>query len=167
MGKRIFEICGNFEQNGRYAEPSPSFVGLLAVDENDRFVGYCKELYESNQPEENRLRFLCGGFFGVDHGHKGIVFLKLSNFTRQKPLLYGMADLQKEESGKWLSLYIDDGGIGFDIQGGAIVTTTEKMFSDEEYQAILDKYSELDEREKALADYLNDQFRQFMDYIVQ
>ena len=93
MGKRIFEICGNFEQNGRYAEPSPSFVGLLAVDENDRFVGYCKELYESNQPEENRLRFLCGGFFSVDHGHKGIVFLKLSNFTRQKPLLYGMADL--------------------------------------------------------------------------
>ena len=167
MGKRIFEICGNFEQNGRYAEPSPSFVGSLAVEENDRFVGYCKELYESNQPEENRLRFLCGGFFGVDHGHKGIVFLKLSNFTRQKPLLYGMTDLQKEESGKWLSLRIDDGGIGFDVQGGAIVTATEKMFSDEEYQEILDKYSELDERERALADYLGDQFWQFREYITQ
>ena len=48
---RIFSISGNFIQNGAWSTPDPSFSGKIVVDDNDKFYGYCDELYGKTMSE--------------------------------------------------------------------------------------------------------------------
>ena len=147
MGK-IFLITGNFQQDGKWSEPNPSFSGLIAVDDNGYCRGWCDELYHSKQPSKNKVRYLYGFLAkNRDNGNLGIAFLKLSNYERQTPLHYAMYDLQDETRGEWASLQaLSFECVGFVRQGSAIVKIEEQEYANDAYEGILARFDELERK---------------------
>lgn len=49
MGK-IYQISGSFMQNGKWADPNPSFIGWAygGLFEEDVFYGFCEKLYDKS-----------------------------------------------------------------------------------------------------------------------
>ncbi len=143
MGK-IFKVTGNYKQNGKWATPDPSFVGKIVVDNLGRFCGYCDELYESEQPEENKLRFIYGQFGkSLKNGKDAFVFYKLSNYEEQKPLLYEVIDKEDPSSWKWSALNMHWFSSTFSPQDGAKVDLEELEYSEEEAAAIRGRYGKI------------------------
>ncbi|MBR3233327.1 hypothetical protein IKG12_00480 [Candidatus Saccharibacteria bacterium] len=95
---KIFKISGNFVQNGKWAQPDPSFAGEIAVDDDNTFHGYCNELYNGDAPDIDKTRYLAGKIAtNSKTGKECIAFLKLSNFIEQAPLAYSASG----EEGVW------------------------------------------------------------------
>lgn len=148
---KIFELSGNFQQYGNWAQPDPSFKGEILVDDNGQFTGYCYELYASDSPKINNTRYLVGYYGDNPNSEKGIAFFKLSNLEIQSPLLYVQEDLNEKE-GRWSALrncIVTDGicfGIGYDfsVQGLATLAIRELAYSDDAAEKIKEKYEELD-----------------------
>lgn len=162
MGK-IFKITGNYMQYGMWAIPDPSFAGEIVVDDDNTFKGYCDELYESEQPDENKLRFLFGKFGkSKENSTDGLVFLKLSNFERQSPLLYVVHDFEDQSNNHWAALRIHFDSAEFEPQGAATIKIEEVEYSAEREKAILDKYNQIE-----CEDNLNDSMLDCFDALIQ
>ena len=138
---RIFKISGNFMQYGKWAEPDPSFSGKIVVDKDDEFYGFCEELYDKTGSDINRTRYLAGAFAkNGRNGQLGIAFYKMSNDSRQSPLMYVIPDLANPKSGSWAALSF----FGcFDKQGRAKIVIEEEEYSEEEEVRIKAKYGAL------------------------
>lgn len=103
---RTRRIFGNFEQFGEWSKPDPSFDGHIIIDDDGYFIGYQNELYGAVADMEdlcndlNNIRFVTGYIAnnGKD-GAEGICYLKLSQDSRQSPLLYVIPNIVKE--GEW------------------------------------------------------------------
>lgn len=158
MGK-IFKITGNYVQYGMWAIPDPSFAGEVILCDDGYLRGYCNELYESEQPDENKLRFIFGKF-GVNKksGKDGFVFYKLSNYEMQSPLLYDIQDFEDQSENYWSALRCTFGSVNFTSQGAAKVTLEEIEYSEERAKAILAKYHQIEDE-----DNLNDSMLTFFD----
>ena len=139
---RIFNISGNFMQFGKWSEPDPSFSGKIVVNEEDEFYGFCEELYSSNMSDDNRIRYIAGAFAeNGRNGQRGIAFFKMSNDSKQAPLMYVTPDLMVPESGLWAALSI----FGyFQEQGRSRIVVEEETFSKEVEKSIKTKYDTLD-----------------------
>lgn len=144
---RIFSLSGNFNQNGAWSTPDPSFSGKIVVDDNDEFYGYCEELYEETMSELNRTRYLVGVFAQNDScANKGISFYKLSNEGRQSPLMYVIPDLSdpEQKDATWAAFTRV-----WDYQmvpmGHARINLTEEPFSVDEEKRIREIYEDLDD----------------------
>ena len=139
---RIFNISGNFMQFGKWSEPDPSFSGKIVVNEEDEFYGFCKELYSSNMSDNNRIRYIAGAFAKNGcNGQQGIAFYKMSNDSKQAPLMYVTPDLTDPESGLWAALSI----FGyFQEQGKSRITIEEETFSKDVENSIKAEYDTLD-----------------------
>ena len=158
MGK-IFKITGNYMQYGFWAQPDPSFAGEIVLSDDGYFRGYCYELYESEQPDENKLRFIFGKFGKSKKSSKdGLVFLKLSNYTRQSPLLYVVNDFEDQSDNNWSALRQRPGSIGFESQGAATISIEEIKFTQERSEAIRSTYYQIEDE-----DNLNDSMLTFFD----
>ncbi|MDD3035390.1 MAG: hypothetical protein PHO93_00535, partial [Candidatus Saccharimonadaceae bacterium] len=126
--KRIF---GNFEQFGEWSNPDPSFDGHIIVDDDGKFIGYQNELYGAVAGMEdlcndlNNIRFVTGYIVnnGKD-GAEGVCYLKLSQDSKQSPLLYVIPDITKD--GQWAAGSVDD----FLYRGHARVSLEEVAESD-------------------------------------
>ncbi|MBR5027485.1 hypothetical protein IKX64_02800 [Candidatus Saccharibacteria bacterium] len=136
MGNRIFKLSGNYCLCGSWEDPDPSFVGKIVVKEDGNFVGYCDELYDSDTPDINRVRYLVGYY-----DEEGICFYKLSNYAEQMPLLYADYKLESYKYGAWGGLSPHNGQ--FSRCGAAHLYIIEEPFSSEEEARILRKYGEL------------------------
>ena len=140
MSNRIFIISGSFEQNGEWLEPNPSFKGKIVVEEDGFFRGYCNELYSSDTPEINRVRYIAGHYPPIDKD--AIEFYKFSNYPYQDPLYYQDGWMNEPQSGDWLVYNFLTGK--FMPAGKAHVSVVPVVYSPEEESEILDKYNELD-----------------------
>lgn len=142
---KIFKITGNYMQYGFWAIPTPSFAGELVLCDDGYLRGYCDELYESEQPDENRLRFIFGKF-GVskESNQNGLVFYKLSNYELQAPLLYVIHDFDDPSDNHWLALQDALGTLDFAFQGKAIVSVKELEYDEEKYDSISEKFNQID-----------------------
>ena len=139
---RIFNISGKFMQYGKWSEPDPSFSGKIVVNEEDEFYGFCEERYSSNMSDDNRIRYIAGAFAeNGRNGQRGIAFFKMSNDSKQAPLMYVTPDLMVPESGLWAALSI----FGyFQEQGRSRIVVEEETFSKEVEKSIKTKYDTLD-----------------------
>ena len=139
---RIFNISGNFMQFGKWSEPDPSFSGKIVVNEEGEFYGFCEELYSSNMSDNNRIRYIAGAFAeNGRNGRQGIAFYKMSNDSKQAPLMYVTPDLMVPESGLWAALSI----FGyFQEQGRSRITVEEETFSEDVENSIKAEYGNLD-----------------------
>ncbi|MBQ3352651.1 hypothetical protein IJG91_03305 [Candidatus Saccharibacteria bacterium] len=139
---RIFSISGNFIQNGAWSTPDPSFSGKIVVDDNDKFYGYCDELYEKTMLELNRTRYLIGVFAQNDScTNKGISFYKLSNEGWQSPLMYVIPDLSDPEQkdatwGAFTEIFPWTGIYEMCVMGCAKINLAEEPFSVDEEKRI-------------------------------
>ena len=139
MGK-IFKISGNFEQNEEWTEPG--FIGEIAVDDNNRFFGYCAELYPC--PKEGQERFLYGAFLDDTQNEHGIIFLKLSNWKRQPVLLYTIRDLETQKDGEWKILDRWGEIANINRQGAAVVSIQEVEYDEARYKDIISRFNRID-----------------------
>ncbi len=139
---RIFNISGNFMQFGKWSEPDPSFSGKIVVNEEDEFYGFCEELYSSNMSDKNHIRYIAGAFAkNGRNGRQGIAFYKMSNDSKQAPLMYVTPDLTVPESGSWAALSF----FGyFQEQGKSRITVEEEAFSEDVENSIKAEYNTLD-----------------------
>ena len=145
---RIFSISGNFDQNGAWSTPDPSFSGKIVVDDNDNFYGYCEELYEETMSELNRTRYLVGVFAQNDScAGKGISFYKLSNEERQSPLMYVIPDLSdpEQKDATWAAFTKILRVYQMVPMGHARINLAEEPFSVGEEKRIRGIYEDLDE----------------------
>ena len=146
---RIFNISGNFIQNGAWSTPDPSFSGKIVVDDNDKFYGYCDELYEETMSELNRTRYLVGVFAQNDScAGKGISFYKLSNEVWQSPLMYVIPDLSdpEQKDATWAAFAdVLPGTYEMCVMGRAKINLAEEPFSVDEEKRIQRIYEALDE----------------------
>lgn len=145
---KLFKIFGNFTYldanlEEKWAEPDPSFVGEIVVNDLNEFVGYCDELYETTMSDLNKTRFLKGELIKNDNRYN-LVFLKLSNDPEQSPLLYAIPNLENLESpnrGYWGALYLNH----FCFQGQGRITIEEQPYSREDEIRIKKRFDEVDE----------------------
>ncbi len=145
---RIFSISGNFNQNGAWSTPDPSFSGKIVVSDDDKFYGYCEELYEETMSELNRTRYLVGVFAQNDScAGKGISFYKLSNEGRQSPLMYVIPDSSdpEQKDATWAAFVKTLRGYQMVPMGHARINLTEEPFSVDEEKRIRGIYEDLDE----------------------
>ncbi len=104
---KIFDISGNFVTHitKDWKMPDIAFNGEIVVEPNGHFIGYCNELYDDLEEEENKVRYLTGYIANNNRdGKEGICFYKLSNFKLQEPIQYIMYDFEDEKSGAWAIL---------------------------------------------------------------
>lgn len=150
---KLYEITGRFYQDGKWSEPDPSFKGRIIVDENKEFIGYCDELYDSDQPEENRKRFLIGVFANnARNNNEGIAFYKLSNYKRQLPLMYVLPDLSDKKNGSWAVLNLM---LGMFLPVGVAEVVIEPLEYDEKTEKeIEEEYNHLDKEDIITAQLL-------------
>ena len=92
----LYKFSGNFKQGEKWSKQDPSFRGEFIAKRDGRILGYCDELYDTE--EEFKQRFIAGRFL-VD----GISFLKLSNSKKITPLLYSATNLDDDskENALW------------------------------------------------------------------
>jgi len=141
---RICTIEGNFSQDGRWANPDPSFEGEFLVDEEGRLYGYMKEL---RRTPYDPLRFIAG--YCLRDGKDSLIccFFKFSNDLGLKPLMYDNFHTWKQ-SGAWAAVGMDDIGIIMIRQGEArieIREASEYDYSPQRVSDILTKFAKLDE----------------------
>lgn len=87
MAERFFKLSGNFEQDGKWATPDPSFRGSIMVGSNNFFKGYSKELYAA---AGNEVRYIIGYLKSMSP--LSVCFYKLSNTEDQAPLIYVVSE---------------------------------------------------------------------------
>lgn len=150
---KLYEITGRFYQDGKWSEPDPSFKGRIIVNENKELIGYCDELYDSDQPEENRKRFLVGVFANnARNNNEGIAFYKLSNYKRQLPLMYVLPDLSDKKNGSWAVLNLM---LGMFLPVGVAEVVIEPLEYDEKTEKeIEEEYNHLDKEDIITAQLL-------------
>ncbi len=135
---KIFKISGNFVQNGKWAQPDPSFTGEIVVDDDNTFHGYCNELYDGDTPDLNKTRYLAGTIAtNSKTGKECIAFLKLSNFIEQAPLVYSASG----EEGVWGAFA--PWGTNYFMLDKARVKIEEVAYSLKDEQRIKNKFNEL------------------------
>ncbi len=135
---KIFKISGNFVQNGEWAQPDPSFTGEIVADDDNTFHGYCNELYDGDTPDLNKTRYLAGTITtNSKTGKECIVFLKLSNFIEQAPIVYSASG----EEGVWG--VFAPWSTKYFILDKARVKIEEAAYSLKDEQRIKNKFNEL------------------------
>ncbi len=143
---KLYEITGRFYQDGKWSEPDPSFKGKIIVDDNKEFIGYCDELYDSDQPEVSKKRYLVGAFApNARNGNEGIAFYKFSNYKMQTPLMYVVPDMKDPKNGAWSTLSLMLGM--FLPVGQAEVVINEIEYDKTTEAEIREQYGQLDEED--------------------
>ncbi len=141
---KIFKISGNFVQHREWVKPSPSFEGEIVVDDANTFCGYCNELYDSDMPESNKVRFLAGAFaLNTKNGNNGIAFYKLSNDSMQAPLMYVIPDLGTKNIGLGSWAALTPFGY-FEEVSDAQIWLSEITTSNEALTRIKDEFNKID-----------------------
>lgn len=145
MGERIFKISGNYMQDGKWAEPDPSFEGKIVVKEDGEFVGYCNELYaEALNDPGCEIRYLTGVLDSNEQsGHYGIAFYKMCNNSKPGTIMYCQFDLMNPKTGSWAGLLFGR----FMPEGGANLKLEEDEYTEEEAKRIRDTFDNLDKND--------------------
>lgn len=139
MGRKIFKIKGNFEQNGEWSTPDPGFEGKIVVDDEGTLFGWCDELYEmpSEATKEDKVRYLVGVY---NKGDNQIKFYKLSNDRMQVPLLYERIFVDGEAVCDWSAASFEDSGVVFQKNGDAKIELEEiNCINDSEADLIVEE----------------------------
>ena len=144
---KIFKISGNFMQDGEWSKPDPAFIGKIAVNEDGKFCGYCKQLCIEGVSDKNnnevrnvdKYRALVGAMAEEGDGYS-LLFFKLSNEPWQAPLAYEVHDSSLADS-VWSA---KDPSGGFVAQGNARAWLEELSYTEESETRIKEQFCEVD-----------------------
>ena len=162
MGK-IFRISGIFGEIGKERDAKPSIKGLINVDDDDNFFGYCDEscpIYEELGPDlrnEYGFRFLAGSFANNGKDKKrGMCFYVMSNSTAVEPILCLLPRIEEPENGTYFfigpfNIFLPEGEIHIELE--------EVEFSVEKATEIIDTFVNLDTKKYMNDSLLNKQFK--------
>ena len=150
----LYSFTGNFCQNGRWSEPEIGFRGEFIARRDGTIIGYCDELYNTEEPFKKR--FIVGRFLD-----DGISFLKLTNSRVIAPILYSSRDIDENTDALWAPVGLSEinplamligASVGLpsvsidilDTPNPAKLTITELEYSEEHEDKIRKRFDELD-----------------------
>lgn len=136
---RVFEICGKFQQQGRWSERESDFIGYFVMEEgSDAIRGYMEEQFDTPY---DPIRYFKGFYM---EGKKQLTFMKMCNAMALQPLAYVFHN--REQEGLWSGFDFCNGFFpGGRSEGKATVRLEEVLDAEKKHelaQRTLEVYEE-------------------------